>query len=101
MTSTRVGFILQLNLHVRISIREKTMNKDVTKTAAAATGGGIGFFGLLTIVFIVMKLMGWGEVATWSWLWVLSPLWLSWAFYLSIFVIVVIGFLFIAWLGDR
>ena len=84
------------------------MSNNVTKTAAAATGGGIGFFGLLTIVFIVMKLMGWGAVGGfgvaangWTWLWVLSPLWLSWAFYLSIFVIGMIGFFLIAWLGDR
>ena len=34
----------------------------------------IGFDGLLTVVFIVLKLMG---TITWSWLWVLSPLWIS------------------------
>lgn len=36
--------------------------------------GGIGFTGLLTIVFITLKLMG---VITWSWLWALSPIWIS------------------------
>ena len=36
--------------------------------------GGIGFAGLLTVVFIVLKLTG---VIAWSWLWVLSPLWIS------------------------
>ena len=35
---------------------------------------GIGFSGLLTITFIVLKLTG---VISWSWLWVLSPLWIS------------------------
>ena len=35
---------------------------------------GIGFSGVLTIVFIVLKLCG---VINWSWLWVLSPLWIS------------------------
>jgi len=34
---------------------------------------GVGFCGLLTIVFIVLKLLG---KITWSWLWVLSPLWI-------------------------
>lgn len=34
----------------------------------------IGFTGLLTIVFIVLKLCG---VITWSWLWVLSPIWIG------------------------
>jgi len=36
--------------------------------------GGISFAGVLTIVFIVLKLCG---VITWSWLWVLSPLWIA------------------------
>ena len=34
--------------------------------------GGIGFFGLLGIVFITLKLCG---VIGWSWWWVTSPLW--------------------------
>ena len=38
------------------------------------TSNGIGFIGLLTIVFIVLKLL---KVIKWSWLWVLSPLWIS------------------------
>lgn len=36
----------------------------------------ITFLGLLAIVFIALKLSG--HIA-WSWLWVLSPLWLPWA----------------------
>lgn len=38
------------------------------------TRGGIGFCGLLTIAFVVLKLC---NVITWSWVWVLSPLWIS------------------------
>ncbi len=34
---------------------------------------GIGFCGLLAIVFIVLKLVG---VIKWSWVWVLCPIWL-------------------------
>lgn len=34
------------------------------------TSTGIGFGGLLTIVFIVLKLT---DVISWSWFWVLSP----------------------------
>lgn len=37
------------------------------------SGDGIGFTGLLTIVFIVLKLAG---IIGWSWLWVLSPAWI-------------------------
>ena len=38
------------------------------------TNGGIGFTGLLTIAFIVLKLTGYIK---WSWVWVLSPIWIS------------------------
>ena len=51
---------------------------------SSASSGGIGFCGLLTIVFIVLKLLG---KITWSWLWVLSPLWIAWAICLIILLI--------------
>lgn len=37
-----------------------------------SSSGGIGFLGLLAIVFIVLKLF---NVIAWSWWWVLCPLW--------------------------
>jgi uncharacterized membrane protein YhdT len=37
------------------------------------TSSGVGFTGLLTIVFIVLKLTG---VVNWSWWWVLSPMYI-------------------------
>jgi len=40
---------------------------------SSSSSGGIGFCGLLTIVFIVLKLVG---VILWSWVWVLSPIWI-------------------------
>ena len=40
----------------------------------SSSSGGIGFCGLLTIVFIILKLCG---VIAWSWWWVLSPLWIN------------------------
>lgn len=36
----------------------------------------IGFLGLLTIVFITLKLT---NVIYWSWLWVLAPMWIPFA----------------------
>ena len=45
--------------------------KEENKTTV---NGGIGFVGLLTIAFIVLKLTGFIK---WSWLWVLSPIWIS------------------------
>jgi hypothetical protein len=43
------------------------------KEGATATGG-IGFTGLLQILFIGLKLTGYID---WSWFWVLAPLWIS------------------------
>jgi len=49
--------------------------------------GGVGFAGLLTIVFIVLKLL---KVIAWSWVWVLSPLWICIAAVVIISIIAVI-----------
>ena len=47
---------------------------------------GIGICGVLLIVFIVLKLCG---VIKWSWLWVLSPLWIPALFAVLVFVLAV------------
>lgn len=44
------------------------------KNNNTTTNTGIGFTGLLTILFIALKLT---HVINWSWVWVLSPLWIS------------------------
>ena len=51
----------------------------------------IGFVGLLTIVFITLKLTGFID---WSWWWVISPIWISILFILFILIVVfiVLGF---------
>ncbi len=54
---------------------------------SSAASGGIGFTGLLTIAFIVLKLC---NVINWSWWWVLSPIWISVCLVLAILIIVVI-----------
>lgn len=48
---------------------------------------GIGFCGLLTIIFIVLKLL---KVINWSWLWVLAPIWIP---IIIIIMIVIITFI--------
>lgn len=49
---------------------------------------GLGFKGALQIAFIVLKLLG---KINWSWLWVLSPTWISIALTVIIAIIVVIA----------
>ena len=58
--------------------------------------GGIGFCGLLAIVFITLKLVGVAPVATWSWLWVLSPLWIPLAIVLGIALIAFVVYLIVS-----
>ena len=42
--------------------------------SSSSSSGGVSFSGLLTVVFIALKLTG---NITWPWVWVLSPLWIS------------------------
>ncbi len=53
----------------------------------SSSRGGIGFFGLLGIIFITLKLMGY---IAWPWVWVLAPLWGPLALGLSILLVTVI-----------
>lgn len=46
---------------------------------SSGNNGGVGFLGLLTILFVGIKLTGFID---WSWWWVLSPIWGSFAFVL-------------------
>lgn len=59
-----------------------------------SSSSGVGFVGLLTIAFIVLKLLG---VITWKWLWVLAPIWISF----SLWVIVIIIIILITFFLDR
>lgn len=43
-------------------------------SSSSSSSGGIGFPGLLTVLFVGLKLTG---HITWPWIWVLSPIWIS------------------------
>jgi hypothetical protein len=68
------------------------MGEDAMSEKSAAPGGGIGVTGLLLVLFVGLKLAGIGVVATWSWWWVLSPLWIP----LALFLLVVAGIALVA-----
>ena len=53
--------------------------------SSSSSSGGSGFTGLLTVLFVGLKLT---NVIAWSWWWVLSPLWIP--------LLLWIGFLIIA-----
>jgi hypothetical protein len=62
--------------------------------SSSSSSGGIGFFGLLTILFVGLKLTGYID---WSWWWVLSPLFFS----LVIVICVLLVILIIVILGTK
>lgn len=54
----------------------------------SSSGGGIGFFGLLAILFIGLKL---GHVIDWEWWLVLSPLWGPLTMVLAVMAVILAG----------
>ena len=44
--------------------------------ADSKSTSGIGVGGLLLVAFILLKILKIAPVASWSWWWVLSPLWI-------------------------
>jgi len=59
-----------------------------------SSSGGIGLSGLLTVLFVALKLIG---KIDWSWWWVLSPVWIS----IGLMIIVLVLALLIAVAADR
>ena len=59
--------------------------------------GGIGLGGLLLCVFITLKLC---KIITWTWVWVLAPLWIPAGLFLALLLVVLlimgIGYLWCA-----
>jgi hypothetical protein len=48
---------------------------------------GLGLGTILFLIFLTLKLGGWGSVANWSWWWVTSPLWIPLCIILVILMI--------------
>ena len=59
--------------------KDGAVSMNEKKTAGK---GGMGFVGVLTLIFIVLKLTG---NINWSWLWVLSPIWICALLLLALF----------------
>lgn len=59
----------------------------MSKNTSSSSSGGIGFIGLLTVLFIALKLTG--HIA-WSWWLVLAPLWISAISAIVVFIVVLI-----------
>ena len=55
------------------------------------TSNEIGLGTIIFLIFLTLKLGGWGVVATWSWWWITSPLWIP---VVLIIIILLIAFIF-------
>ena len=65
-------------------------SKYKTMSSSSSSSGGISFTGALTILFIGLKLT---NVITWSWWWVLSPIWISLS--LAVFILLIVATIFL------
>ena len=57
------------------------------KIRRLADSGGLDFIDALTLLFIGLKLSG---TIDWSWLWVLSPMWISFSVALFLAIVLLI-----------
>ena len=64
--------------------RSKTMS-----SSSSTSSGGLSFTGALTILFIGLKLT---NVISWSWWWVLSPIWISLS--ILVYILLILGMIF-------
>jgi hypothetical protein len=54
---------------------------------SSSSSSGIGLPGLLAVLFIGLKLTGY---ITWSWWWVLSPLWIAFSLWMLVLAAIVV-----------
>jgi hypothetical protein len=71
-------------------IEQNVIKQSQFKTmssSSSSSSGGISFTGLLTVLFVGLKLTG---HITWPWIWVLSPIWISALIAIAILTILLI-----------
>jgi len=59
---------------------------DKSQSVTSVSGGGIGLASILTIIFVIMKCLGY---LSWSWLWVFAPLWIAAS--IAVGIVIIIG----------
>jgi len=52
----------------------------MSKESSSSSSSGIGFCGLLTVAFVVLKLT---HFIGWSWWWVTSPIWIPFCLFMA------------------
>ena len=70
---------------------EHDIYKEYDKKTSTAAKGGMSFLEVLLLVFIVLKLC---KVITWSWWWVLSPIWIPIGLWLILLIVTISAHIF-------
>ena len=65
---------------------EYDIYKEYDKKTNAAAKGGMSFLEVLLLVFIILKLC---KIITWSWWWVLSPIWIPIGLWLILLIVTI------------
>jgi len=60
----------------------------MSNSTSSSSSSGISFFGLLTLLFIALKLTGHID---WSWWWVLAPIWISFGLGLLVMMVMFVS----------
>lgn len=60
----------------------------MNEKSSVSYNGGIGFLGVLTIVLLILKVVGY--LPNLAWMWVFAPIWIPWAIVLSIAVVALV-----------
>jgi len=47
----------------------------LSTTSSITSSSSVSIISIIGVMFVAMKVMGWGDVATWSWWWVTVPFW--------------------------
>ena len=73
--------------HIEQNVIKQSQFKTMSSSSSSSSSG-IGLPGLLTVLFVGLKLT---NVISWSWWWVLSPIWISALIAIAILTIILIA----------
>jgi len=74
--------------HTGMRLNKKINGVKRYSSMKKTSQSGMGIVSILTLIFIVLKLT---KLISWSWVWVLSPLWITAVLTLIVFSLILIG----------
>ena len=83
--------LLKVGSHYAILFQDSPINDDLEvlmRMEKKTKRSGMDPVVALVLIFIVLKITG---LISWPWLWVLSPIWLTFLFFAVIFSVILVG----------